>query len=311
MAVSGSGSSGESAVTLVSPAVSKAPPQPATEPDTSSANSKPLSAENGKIKEEEEEEEEGFQVNFSLPILVIKFSSICNCVVASPIKSNIFSFSLVTIHVSHSCSCGPYFDPRKVKAMPGQFGPGQILTVMREIFQTFLMAALNPRQMLNLLKRGEGEIITLTLESKPMTVRIPVFMEVEDFYTYIRRQLEDLCACEHLLSKRKETCSKCIVTTLQSARIAKDEILTLGEKRRWSSDNQQNPTTTTSTLTSQLKQESPQSIASPVPQTMSVSPSPSKQPRKSVPGKKLIPLQLLYLLCTYIISLKTNKLQAL
>ena len=48
MAVSGSGSSGESAVTLVSPAVSRTLPQPATEPDTSTTNSKPLSAENGK-----------------------------------------------------------------------------------------------------------------------------------------------------------------------------------------------------------------------------------------------------------------------
>ncbi|XP_033217699.1 polycomb protein Scm [Belonocnema kinseyi] len=241
MAVSGSGSTGESAVTLVSPPVSRTLPQPATEPDTSSANSKPLSAEN------------------------------------------------VTIHVSHSCSCGPYFDPRKVKAMPGQFGPGQILTVTREIFQTFLMAALNPRQMLNLLKRGEGDYITLSLESKPTTVRIPVFVEVKDFYTYVRRQLEDLCACEHLLSKRKETCSKCIVTSLQPPRIiVKDELISpLAEKRRWSSENQQNPTTTTTTATTtiapQQKPEPPQSIAIPLPQTMSVTPSPAKQPRKSVP----------------------------
>ena len=171
--------------------------------------------------------------------------------------------------------------------MPGQFGPGPSQTVTREIFQTFLMAALNPRQMLNLLKRGEGEFITLTLESKPTSVRIPAFMEVEDFYGYIRRQLEELCACERLLSKRKEICSKCIVST-QKPRIIKDEHLPSMDERRWSSDNMQNSTTTaTSTTTPQLKQEQPQSIGISAMQTMTVTPSPAKQSRKSVPGKKL------------------------
>ena len=47
MAVSGGGTNGEPAVALVSPAGSSAPPQPATEPDTSTANTKPHSLENG------------------------------------------------------------------------------------------------------------------------------------------------------------------------------------------------------------------------------------------------------------------------
>lgn len=41
-------SGGEPAVALVSPAGSSAPPQPATEPDTSSANTKSRPFENGK-----------------------------------------------------------------------------------------------------------------------------------------------------------------------------------------------------------------------------------------------------------------------
>jgi len=45
MAVSGNNTSREPAVALVSPAGSNAPLQPATEPDTSTANTKPL--ENG------------------------------------------------------------------------------------------------------------------------------------------------------------------------------------------------------------------------------------------------------------------------
>lgn len=187
--------------------------------------------------------------------------------------------------MNHTCSCGPYFDPRKVKAMPGQFGTGPISNVAREIFQAFLMAALNPRQMLNLLKRGEGEFITLTLESKPTTVRIPVFVEIEDFYTYIRRQLEELCVCEYLLSKRKESCNKCIINA-QAVR-NNDESNSSLEKRRWSADNQQNSMITiSSTATSQQKQDHSQIIGIPTTQSVSsVTPSPPKQPRKSLPGK--------------------------
>lgn len=47
MAVSGGGASGEPAVALVSPAGSSPPPQPATEPDTSTANTKPHPLDNG------------------------------------------------------------------------------------------------------------------------------------------------------------------------------------------------------------------------------------------------------------------------
>lgn len=47
MAVSGNNTSREPAVALVSPAGSSAPPQPATEPDTSTANIKPHALENG------------------------------------------------------------------------------------------------------------------------------------------------------------------------------------------------------------------------------------------------------------------------
>ncbi|XP_029177478.1 polycomb protein Scm [Nylanderia fulva] len=227
MAVSGNNNtSREPAVALVSPAGSSAPPQPATEPDTSTANTKPHALEN------------------------------------------------VTIYVNHNCSCGPYFDPRKVKAMPAQFGVGPILNVVREIFQAFLMAAMSPRQMLSLLKRGEGETINLTLESKPASVRLPIFLEEEDFYTYIRRQLEDLCACEHMLVRRKEACNKC-PSTQQSQSINSDEANnTITEKRRWSSQSQQNLTSTTQQQQSTVQSTNDSTLSTP---TL------AKQPRKSVP----------------------------
>ncbi|KAK0099166.1 hypothetical protein PV326_000003 [Microctonus aethiopoides] len=227
-AVSGNGANGEPAVALVSPAGSSAPPQPATEPDTSTANNKPRTLED------------------------------------------------VIVYVNHNCSCGPYFDPKKVKAMPGQFGSGTILNVIRDIFQTFLMAAMSPRQMLSLLKHGEGECISLTLESKPTSVRLPVFLEEEDFYVYIRRQLEDLCACERMLFKRQEPCDKC---PQQSATLKREENNNPpAEKRRWSSDNTQSCPT---------PKKPPPKLQTPLDttsiDTILTAPNAAKQPRKSVP----------------------------
>ncbi|KMQ90581.1 polycomb protein scm, partial [Lasius niger] len=180
MAVSGNNTSREPAVALVSPAGSSAPPQPATEPDTSTANTKPHALEN------------------------------------------------VTIYVNHNCSCGPYFDPRKVKAMPAQFGIGPILNVAREIFQAFLMAAMSPRQMLSLLKRGEGETINLTLEIR-----------------------------------RKEACNKC-PSTQQPQSINSDEPNNIiAEKRRWSSQSQQNLTSTTQQQQSTVQSTNDSTVSTP------------------------------------------------
>ncbi|XP_043267271.1 polycomb protein SCMH1 [Venturia canescens] len=232
MAVSGSGAGSEPAVALVSPAGSSAPPQPATEPDTSTANSKPRVLEN------------------------------------------------VTIYVNHNCACGPYFDPRKVKAMPGQFGSGPILTVAREIFQTFLMAAMSPRQMLSLVKRGEGETINLNLESQPTSVRLPVFLEEEDFYVYIRRQLEDLCACENMLFKRKEICTKCpVVQAPQSTNHEEGVNIVKTEKRKWSSESQPNNATTITTQQPKTQSYAPSTTINSTPS----SPTAAKKPLRSVP----------------------------
>lgn len=198
----------------------------------------------------------------------------------------------VTLYVNHKCYCGPFFDFRKVKAMPAQFGSGPMTNVARDIFQAFLMAALNPRQILSLLRNGEGETINLSMGTvkKTAVVRLPVFLEQEDFYTYIRQQLEDLRACEYMLVRRKESCSKCPNTTMlqQSQSTVKidsneDANNAVAEKRRWSSESQQNLTST------QHVQQTVQST-----NTSTDSPPPSKQVRKSVPGKYFIFLMKLY-----------------
>ncbi|XP_017886952.1 polycomb protein Scm isoform X2 [Ceratina calcarata] len=251
-AVSGGGPNGEPAVALVSPAGSSAPPQPATEPDTSTANTKPYSLDN------------------------------------------------VTLYVNHNCTCGPYFDPRKVKAMPAQFGTGPILSVAREVFQAFLMAALGARHMLSLLRRGEGETINLILESKPTSVRLPVFMDQEDFYLYIRRQLEDLCACEHMIFRRKEPCLKCPNAQQPQSTNSEEAVANTdtsngnnsARKRRWPEESQQNQQSLSSTTQQQQTQPEtpPQTQQNSVQSTNNdTSPSslsssmPTKQLRKSIP----------------------------
>lgn len=163
--------------------------------------------------------------------------------------------------------------------MPAQFGTGPILNVVRDIFQAFLMAAMSPRQILSLLKRGEGETISLILESKPTSVRLPVFLDEEDFYTYIRRQLKNLCACEYMLVKRKESCNKC--PSIQQSQPANSEETNsaIGDKKRWSS--QQNVASTTS-------QQNCQTTVQSTNNSTVASPTPPKQSRKSVPGKCFI-----------------------
>lgn len=193
----------------------------------------------------------------------------------------------MTLYVNHKCYCGPYFDFRKVKAMPMQFGTGPMVNVARDIFQAFLMAAMNPRQMLSLLRNGEGETINLSMGTlkKPAAVRLPVFLEEEDFYTYIRQQLEDLRACEYMLVRRKESCSKCPNTPpLQqpqsTVKIESNEETnnTIGEKRRWPSENQQNLTSTQQHVQQTTVQSTNNSTGAPA----------NKQARKSVPGKYFV-----------------------
>ncbi|KAJ8674907.1 hypothetical protein QAD02_010693 [Eretmocerus hayati] len=231
MAVSGGGSGREPAVALVSPAGSSAPPQPATEPDTSTNSIK------------------------TIPIDDINF------------------------YVNHNCSCGPYFDERKVKTLPSQYG-GQSSIVITEIFQAFLSAAISPRQVLGLFKRGEGETITLTIEGKTMNLNLPIFMEEEDIYVFMKRQLEDLCVCEHFLDKNKEICKQCPNNFVEQQNSTKRDELSngTGEKRKWTSENGESLTTVQqSKLPKHTEQPQVQQCM------VEVAPPVPKQPKKPVP----------------------------
>lgn len=164
--------------------------------------------------------------------------------------------------------------------MPAKFGPNPIPRVAKDLFQTFLMAAMSTRQMLSLIRRGDGDVIHLVLESKPNSIRLPTFLDEEDFYAYVRQQLEDLCACENLLVRRKEPCIKC--TNTQQPQSTNEEANNTGEKRSWSPQSQHNLTSITP---QQHIQQNNVQISN---NSALSSPTPTKQPRKSVPGKHFI-----------------------
>lgn len=222
-AISGSGSGREPAVALVSPAGSRTPPQPATEPDTSTT---------------------------------IKVVSIDN----------------INFYVNHNCLCGSHFDSKKIKALQPHY-KGRAQTVIKDIFHGFLMAAFNPKQVLGLFKRGDGESITLIIEGKPTTLTLPQFLEEDDVYLYMKQQLDDFYACEGLISKRKESCKKCVE---KQNYVNRNELSNgTGEKRKWSVMNEDN-----SMNTSHQSQVQKTTEISHKPPTESIL---KQQPRKSVP----------------------------
>lgn len=68
-------------------------------------------------------------------------------------------FIAVCVFVNHSCSCGPYLQPKKVAHLPLQFGPGSMNRVLREAVQAFVECAYQEHVVFNLLKPGEGKVI--------------------------------------------------------------------------------------------------------------------------------------------------------
>ena len=142
----------------------------------------------------------------------------------------------IVFHVNHKCSCGPNLEVNKFLKLPSQF-KGQALSVIQEIFQAFIQTAVSPHQILSLFKQGEGENVNLTIDGQPTKIVLPIFIEKDDIYVYMKHQLKDLCACEYMLSEKKDDCVKC----------ANSQQLSNGnaEKRKWIKENpESNPSTT-------------------------------------------------------------------
>ncbi|KAF4521426.1 hypothetical protein B566_EDAN010583 [Ephemera danica] len=118
-------------------------------------------------------------------------------------SSSVAPSTSVTVLVGHNCMCGPYLDPRKVAALPSHFGPGNVTRVLRECVQALVDAALDQKQVFNLLRPGDGKCyITASFDNKNPTVRLRPVETADDFWSYIEVFFDDLMCCENLYSRR-------------------------------------------------------------------------------------------------------------
>ncbi|KAL7300347.1 hypothetical protein TKK_0006972 [Trichogramma kaykai] len=203
----------------------------------------------------------------------------------STTSTKTISTEKVTFYSNNSCSFGPYFFPHKMKAFLDQF-TDQATSVIKNILQGFLTAAISPRQILSLFRRGEGESITLTIDNKSTTVVLPVFMEEDDVYVYMKQQLEDMRVCENMFTKRNEGCIKC-QNKLQDS-VKKEELTNGTMKRKWS-DSKENVAMPQPSHVQKRDSETSVNLVTPNPiptsnhVTTNQAPSPPKQVKKSVP----------------------------
>lgn len=65
----------------------------------------------------------------------------------------------VCVFVNHTCTCGPYLNPRKVALLPTQFGSGSLTRVLREAVQATVDSAFNEKTVFSLIKQGGGKVI--------------------------------------------------------------------------------------------------------------------------------------------------------
>ncbi|PSN34377.1 Polycomb protein SCMH1 [Blattella germanica] len=164
------------------------------------------------------------------------------------------------IYVNHGCSCGPYLDPRKIANFPLVFSGKSINRVLRECVQAIVDAALDQKQIIGLLRQGEGKVvITLSFDGKSTPVRLPVIEKKSELWSFLEIFFEELLCCENFYTR---------ATTENSTPM----------KRRWSSESSDSnsrlgtgPSTTTTTT--------------PSPSMPSTTAPAAKQPRKSVPAE--------------------------
>ncbi|CAB3371844.1 Hypothetical predicted protein [Cloeon dipterum] len=189
----------------------------------------------------------------------------------------------VTVLVSNLCKCGPFLDAKKIAQFPSHFGPGNVSRVLKESIQALVDAANDPRQVYGMLRQGEGKVfIRIASDNQKSSVRLPAVETATDFWNFVEVFFEELRCCENLFSRRAARpgaiCSKCTKDKTAPVVNKKDQVAQgnsskpAANKRRWPPSEVPPPSKT------------PPSPAQQVPTSPSdFQPTPSKQPRKSVP----------------------------
>ncbi|KAK3932781.1 Polycomb protein SCMH1 [Frankliniella fusca] len=198
--------------------------------------------------------------------------------VASTINSNQVSSSEqrndneVRVYVNRSCKTGPYLDRELVQSMEPVFGPSAVSRVLRNCVQSLVDVASNRAAVYGVLRQGQGKVhITVPLENKTVTLRLPVITTETDLWTHLEILTEEMQCCANFLVREPTVCEQCTVNGQGVEDMSKSSI-----KRRYSAQSSDTcpnkrtnlaptkPTIPTNPMSQQAVRPSPTASASPV-----------------------------------------------
>ncbi|KAJ1532342.1 hypothetical protein ONE63_000946 [Megalurothrips usitatus] len=162
-----------------------------------------------------------------------------NGVVTPTVNSNLVSSSEqrndngVRVYVNSRCKIGPYLDKELVKNMQSLFGPGRVSRVLRDCVQTLVNCASDRAAVHGLLRHGEGNVhITVPLENKVVTHRLPPITEELQLWNFLEILTEEMQCCSNFLVREPTPCEHCANTSQED-----EEALKASQKRRFSAQS--------------------------------------------------------------------------
>ncbi|KAL8611349.1 hypothetical protein ACOMHN_014404 [Nucella lapillus] len=167
------------------------------------------------------------------------------------------STSTVCVYTNPGCFCGFLLSPGKVRKLPSRLGPGSLSLVLMETVQSCINSATDERKVYHLVKEGNGKAsVSGSFQGKVYSKSLTSVERVSSFWSYLESFLEELGACENLLSSQPlpGPCPKChhqrlpstsslaaAATSFAAAAAAmhtsEDDGEGHGVKRRWSTES--------------------------------------------------------------------------
>ncbi|XP_070188545.1 polycomb protein SCMH1-like isoform X2 [Littorina saxatilis] len=159
--------------------------------------------------------------------------------VSEPDTSSTHSSVTVSVHISPGCYAGHFLSAHKVRTLPLRLGPGSLSRVLMETVQNCINCATDERKVFNLVKEGSSKVcVTATFQGKTYSKSLVSVERVSTFWSYLESFLEELGACENLLSSHPLSgpCLKCqrmrsaFMPASTSHRLTRDHVCLM---RRW------------------------------------------------------------------------------
>ena len=210
------------------------------------------------------------------------------------------------------CKIGPYLDANKVKKLPPTFGPGSLNITLRDTIQGCVDSVKSSeddkhlKEVFKFLKGGNGQkVVKAFFDNKYNIRKMPHLNRESTFWSYVETFLHDLKCCPNLMSDKKleticDNCSKtsnksnnetekpnCFDTNkVESKTDSIESVANVSVKRKssFSDFNYTNTITTTPLGIPPVKsQKITKTVASNQVSDLSLSPTPSPQPKRATP----------------------------